>query len=90
MMRYSGTIASWVGTIIVATTDSSSALRPLNLSLAKANPAREEKNTTETVITLATIAELMRPLMKMPFCAVEHPRDVVAELTTGQKGGGTR
>ena len=50
-------IPSWVGTIIVTTSRVSSALRPRNRSLAKANPARVEKNTTETVIDPDTTNE---------------------------------
>ena len=47
-MPHSGMRPSWVGTIIVTRTASSSALRPLNFSLAKANPASVEVSTTLT------------------------------------------
>ena len=40
-MPQSGMSPSWVGIIMVTMIASSSALRPLNRSLAKANPASE-------------------------------------------------
>ena len=61
-------------------------LRPLNFSLANANPASDEKKITETVMVLATIAELMRPLTKMPFWAASTRETLFAQLTTGQEG----
>ena len=46
MRMNSGTTPSWVGTAMVATTNTSRARRPRNRSLANANPARVEKRTT--------------------------------------------
>src|SRR5581483_2653755 len=51
-------IPSWTGTISVASTVSSSAFVPRKLSFANAKPASALKNTTDTVTTDATIAEL--------------------------------
>ena len=45
---YSGTTPSCVGTAIVATTKTSSHLRPRKRSFANAQPASVEKNTTES------------------------------------------
>src|SRR3954467_8313341 len=55
---------SWVGTIMVAMMMAGRAFRPRNRSFAKANPAREEKKTTEMVTVVATMAELARPVRK--------------------------
>ena len=43
---------SWLGTVRVRITTTISALRPVKRSLAKANPASEQKNSTETVTTV--------------------------------------
>src|SRR5674476_691183 len=55
MMMNSGTTPSWVGTAIVAMMKTSSGRRARNRSLAKANPARVAKNTTEIDVTPATM-----------------------------------
>ncbi len=61
IIPHSGMRPSWVGTIIVTRTVSSSALRPLNLSLANANPASVEVTTTLTVTDDDTMTELIMP-----------------------------
>ena len=80
-------IPSWVGTIMVAMMNSISALRPRNRSLAKANPASEEKNTTEMVTTPATIAELISPLRKIPFSAASTRETLSMSWSSGRIGG---
>lgn len=55
MRMNSGTTLSWVGTAIVATTNTRSGPRPRNRSLAKAKPARVEKNTTESDMIVAAM-----------------------------------
>ena len=57
IIMYSGMTPSSVGIAWVATTTSSSAVRPRKRSLAKANPASVENSTTDTVIVPATISE---------------------------------
>src|SRR5215207_4343723 len=54
---YSGMMPSWVGTIIVAITVTSSALRPRKCSLANAKPASEANSTFPNATELATISE---------------------------------
>ena len=80
---------SWVGTIMVAMITSSSALRPRNRSLAKANPARVEKNTTDTVTVVATIAELIRPVRKYASVLSNSRAMFAPRLPPGVTGGGS-
>ena len=54
----SGITPSWVGTARVATTKTSSGVRPRKRSLANAKPASVEKNTTD----VATVVETSRLL----------------------------
>ena len=61
---YRGITPSWTGTIIVAMTTSSSALRPRKSSFANANPASALKKTTQMVTTPATIAEFASAVQK--------------------------
>lgn len=55
---------SWLGTVRVSTTKSISHLLPRNRSFAKANPASEQKNSTEAVTAVETMALLTRPAAK--------------------------
>ena len=65
IIPHSGMRPNWVGTIIVMSTVSNSAPRPLNFNLANANPASIEVMTTLTVTDEHTITELIRPWMKL-------------------------
>ena len=56
----SGTTPSCVGTHIVAMTKMSSASRPRNRSLAKANPASVDRSTTATATTVDTMTLLRK------------------------------
>jgi hypothetical protein len=56
----SGTTPSWVGTAIVAMTNTSRARRPRNRSLAKENPARVANSTTLIDVITATMTEFHR------------------------------
>ena len=85
MSMYSGMMPSWTGTIIVATMTSSSALRPRKRSLAKANPASVEKNTTEIATTAETIAELTSALAKCASSLSNSAGDVLAEVAAGDE-----
>ena len=49
-----GTIPSWLGSIIVATTKRIENLRPLKCNLAKAKPAIAEKITCAVAIAIPT------------------------------------
>src|ERR1044072_572303 len=66
-MMYSGMIASWVGTSMVATTDVNSPFRPRKVSLANAKPASVDVNTTDSVIVPATITEFVSARPKLPW-----------------------
>src|SRR5690606_3134127 len=57
MTMNSGTTPSWVGTAIVATTNTSSGPRPRKRSLANANPASVANSTTESETVVETMIE---------------------------------
>lgn len=61
----SGMIPICTGTAMVSTTPTAATLRPLKRSLARENPASEEKNTTESATAVAEIVELSRPSVKL-------------------------
>jgi hypothetical protein len=86
---YSGITPSWVGTIIVAMITSSRALEPRKRSLAKANPASDEKNTTLTVTQPATMAELSMPVRKCASALAKRRSRLPGRLPPGVTGGGT-
>ncbi len=82
----SGTTASCGGTIMVPITSMSRALRPLNRSLAKANPASVANSTVDRAITPATIKLL---IMALPIAASSQARArLLNRLGPGRKGGG--
>jgi len=54
----SGTTPSWVGTAIVAMTNTRRGPRPRNRSFENENPARVANSTTESEVMAATINEL--------------------------------
>src|SRR4029453_688467 len=75
----------WVGIIMLAMISSSSACRPRNCSLANANPARVEKNTTLIVMVPATRNELISARV---LGALPNPRPMFsARLSPGSSGG---
>src|SRR5215475_13869231 len=77
---------SWVGTIMVAMTVSIRALRPRKRSFAKANPARVEKKTTESVTLPATMNEFTSALENSTrWNALPMFEN---RLAPGDKGGG--
>ena len=83
----SGITPSCVGTARVATTNTSSGVRPRNASLAKAKPARVEKKTTD----VATVPDTMRLLVS----AFQNGTASIARWALSQKwppgsSGGTR
>src|SRR5947207_2058778 len=85
---YSGMIPSWVGTIIVITTATSSPLRPRNFSLANANPASVANSTTDTAVVVDTTSELS---MAWPNGTVANTRLMLSiRCEPGSTGGGTR
>lgn len=84
---YSGMMPSWCGTIEVAMATTRSAFRPRNRSLANANPARVEKNTTETVIEPLTMKEFTRA---RPKSVVSNTRAMLSKrCPPGTRAGGT-
>ena len=56
----SGTTPSWVGTAMVAMTNTSRARRPRKRSLANENPARVANSTTLIDVMTATMTEFAR------------------------------
>ncbi len=82
---YSGMMPSCVGTASVATTKRNSALRPLNRSLANANPARLENSTVEIVTDPATMTLLPSAFQNG---TVSNTRAALAKkLPPGTSGG---
>ena len=63
-MMNSGTIPSWLGSIMVATTKRIENWRPLNCSFAKANPAIAEKITCATATAIPTTKVLIKACEK--------------------------
>src|SRR5690625_604141 len=61
MIMYMGIRPNWTGIIMVAMTKKNKESRPLNSSLAKANPASEQKKRTEAVMVPETTKELKMP-----------------------------
>src|SRR5689334_14677421 len=88
MIMYSGMMPSWVGTIMVTMMISSSALRPLNFSFANAKPARVEKNTTDSVTTVDTMAEFTSPYTKLASVLFSTRDTFVPSWLPGVNGGG--
>src|SRR5262245_42509890 len=86
---YSGIRPSWTGTIIVAITTSSSALRPRNRNLANANPASVANITTATVTTLETTSEFTRPYANAAWSFSNTRLMLSPRSPPGTSGGGT-
>ncbi len=82
----SGTTPSCGGTIMVPITSIIRTLRPLNRSLAKANPARVANSTVDRAITPATIRLL---IMALPIAASSQARArLLKRFGPGRNGGG--
>src|SRR4051812_39031755 len=64
MTRNSGTTPSWVGTAVVAMTNTRSGPRPLKRSFANEKPASVENRTTESDVMTAMITELVTAFQK--------------------------
>jgi len=96
MMMNSATMPSWFGIVRVRMTITIRASRPLNRSLAKANPAKEQKKSVATVtmtvtITLLTIDDpnwaLLYDLPSSEALPSTTPM-LCAKLLPGRTGGG--
>jgi len=86
--RYSGMSPSWVGTIMVRMMIDISAPAPRNRSLAKAKPARVEKNTTDRVTTDETMTELTIPYRKAASVLASSRATLAGKFPPGVSGGG--
>jgi hypothetical protein len=88
MMRNSGISPSCTGIIMLPRISSSIAFLPRKRSLAKAKPASEEKNTTDSVTQPETMTELSRPLPRLASSLAKTARRLVPSRPPGSSGGG--